>query len=36
MVTRKFIEPSTEEMMRNSMPKSQIVCPVGAMSESGG
>ena len=35
VVTMKFTEPSSDEVMRKIMPTSQSVCPVVAMTESG-
>jgi len=36
IVTMKFTEPSSDEVIRNTMPSSQIVWPIVAISESGG
>jgi hypothetical protein len=36
MVTMKFTDPRSEEVMRKIMPTSQKVCPSVAMTESGG
>src|SRR5262249_45345695 len=36
IVTMKLTDPRSDEVMRKIMPTSQKVCPIGAMSESGG
>ena len=36
MVVMKLTEPSSDEVIRKIMPTSQIVCPVGLITASGG
>ena len=36
MVTMKFTEPSSDDVIRKTMPINHIVCCPGAMTDSGG